>query len=122
MLYELFVLAQYVADENGLTSTEDVLRGLCVVVTHIKPTFEIGFDTQQTTEIIKNELTNPENESYAKLGVNFIIPAETAMIYAKSGKITTMYIDENSAAINTSFPLYLFRVVSIFVFVVCFVN
>ena len=51
-----------------------------MVILHIKPQFDIN---ENITQIIDNELNNPSNETYRNLGVYFIIPKQTDIIYIK---------------------------------------
>eukprot|EP00483_Globobulimina_turgida_P007489 UN07503 len=105
ILRELYVLSGYVAQEMGSDDVLNVLSDLDVVIIHIKPTFVVHKDTERSRELIESELSNPVNQSYSSMGVNFVIPKQTDMIYVKAGK-PVGHFALNSSDISKTFSLY----------------
>ena len=77
------MLAQYVAQCRGSKSIDGVLSDLYVMMMHIKPTFLKDQDTEKTRYIIESELNHPMNATLKRMGVHFIIPRQTDLIYIK---------------------------------------
>ncbi len=96
----------------GSDDVLNVLSDLDVAIIHIKPTFLVHKDTERSRELIESELSNPVNQSYSSMGVHFVIPKQTDMIYVKAGKLMGHFaLNSAKSDISKTFSLYIFAIV-----------